>query len=73
MLKIGITGNIGGGKTTVSKIFEVLDVPVFYADDAAKKVMVNDPMLISCDKNDIWEEAYFDEDTKPKTYRRYCF
>ncbi len=32
MLKIGITGNIGSGKTTVSKIFEVLEIPVFYAD-----------------------------------------
>ncbi len=46
MLKIGITGNIGGGKTTVSKIFEILQVPVFYADDAAKKVMVEDQILI---------------------------
>ena len=46
MLKIGITGNIGSGKTTVSKIFEILGVPVFYADDAAKKVMTHDPVLV---------------------------
>jgi len=37
MLKIGITGGIGSGKTMVSKIFETLGVPVLYADDVAKK------------------------------------
>lgn len=61
MLKIGITGNIGGGKTTVSKIFEVLGVPVFYADDAAKKVMVDDPILINALKEAFGAEAYFND------------
>lgn len=37
-LKVGITGNMGSGKTTVCKIFEQLKVPVFYADTAAKKL-----------------------------------
>ena len=63
MLKIGITGNIGGGKTTVSKIFEVLGVPVFYADDAAKQVMVTDKELIDGLKSTFSEEAYFDDGT----------
>jgi len=36
MIKIGLTGNIGSGKTTVSKIFESLGIPVFYADSEAK-------------------------------------
>jgi len=61
MLKIGITGNIGGGKTTVSKIFEILGVPVFYADDAAKKVMTTDTKLISDLKGAFGEAAYFDD------------
>ena len=39
MLKIGLTGGIGGGKSTVAKVFEVLGMPVYYADDAAKKLM----------------------------------
>jgi dephospho-CoA kinase len=63
MLKIGITGNIGSGKTTVSKIFEVLGVPVFYADDAAKKVMVDDPILIDALKKTFGTEAYSDDGT----------
>jgi dephospho-CoA kinase len=63
MLKIGITGNIGSGKTTVSKIFEVLDIPVFYADDAAKNVMINDPILIDALKSTFGKEAYLDNST----------
>lgn len=39
MLKIGLTGGIGSGKSTVAKVFEVLGMPVYYADDAAKKLM----------------------------------
>jgi len=38
MLKIGLTGNIGSGKSTVCKIFATLGVPVFYADHEAKKL-----------------------------------
>lgn len=45
MLKIGITGGIGSGKTTVCKVFELLGVPVFYADNVAKSVMHTDPVL----------------------------
>ena len=45
-LKIGITGGIGSGKTTVCQIFELLGVPVFYADAAAKEVMHTDEELM---------------------------
>jgi len=45
MLKVGLTGGIGSGKSTVAKIFEVLGVPVYYADDAAKHIMNTDAEL----------------------------
>ena len=45
MLHIGITGGIGSGKTTVAKVFEVLGIPVYYADDAAKRLMNEDGKL----------------------------
>jgi dephospho-CoA kinase len=45
MLKIGITGGIGSGKSTVANIFEVLGIPVYYADDAAKRLMQEDEEL----------------------------
>ncbi len=39
MLKIGLTGNIGSGKSLICQLFEKLDVPVFYADTEAKKIL----------------------------------
>jgi len=45
MLKVGITGGIGSGKTTVCKVFEALNVPVYYSDQRAKDLMRNNPVL----------------------------
>jgi dephospho-CoA kinase len=45
MLKIGLTGGIGSGKSTVAKVFEVLGIPVYYADDAARRIMNEDELL----------------------------
>lgn len=58
MLKIGITGGIGSGKTTVCKVFETLGIPVFYADTAAKQLMVGDPILIQGVKDAFGAESY---------------
>jgi len=33
MIKVGLTGGIGSGKSTVAKIFASLGVPIYYADD----------------------------------------
>jgi dephospho-CoA kinase len=57
-LKIGITGGIGSGKTTVCKIFETLPVPVYYADERAKILMANDASLRAKIKSLFGEEAY---------------
>jgi|ERR1022692_2660332 dephospho-CoA kinase len=45
MLRIGLTGGIGSGKSTVAKIFEVLGIPVYYSDDAARRLMNEDENL----------------------------
>jgi dephospho-CoA kinase len=45
MLRIGLTGGIGSGKSTVAKIFEVLGIPVYYADEEAKNLMNEDEKL----------------------------
>lgn len=58
MLKVGLTGGVGSGKTTVSKIFASLDVPVFYADDIAKKIMNEDTILKQEIINLFGKEAY---------------
>lgn len=43
MLKIGITGGIGSGKSVVSNLFRILGVPVFEADKAGKEILDDDP------------------------------
>ncbi len=45
ILKVGITGGIGSGKSTIAKIFSVLGIPVYYADDASKRLMNEDGLL----------------------------
>lgn len=45
MLKVGITGGIGSGKSTVCRVFEWLGIPVYYADERAKWLMTHDPDL----------------------------
>ena len=42
---IGLTGGIGAGKTTVAKVFKTLGIPVFNADEAAKELMQNNPVI----------------------------
>ena len=44
-LKLGVTGGIGSGKTTVCRIFQVLGIPVFSADEIAKEIIDNDPVI----------------------------
>ncbi|MEY4002464.1 MAG: hypothetical protein RIT07_506 [Bacteroidota bacterium] len=45
MLRVGITGGIGSGKTTVCRVFETLGVPVYYADAEAKKLYAENSEL----------------------------
>ena len=44
-LLVGITGGIGSGKSTVCKLFSLLGIPVYTADDRAKWLMTQDPEL----------------------------
>jgi dephospho-CoA kinase len=61
MLKVGITGGIGSGKTTVCRIFEILGIPVFYADNAAKHLMHTDVLLRSDIISGFGEASYSDK------------
>ncbi len=47
MIKVGITGGIGSGKSTVCRVFEVLGIPVFEADLVAKRLQNTDPQIRS--------------------------
>jgi dephospho-CoA kinase len=57
-LRVGVTGGIGSGKTTVCRIFEELGIPVYFADERAKALMVNSKPLVKKIKALFGEQAY---------------
>jgi dephospho-CoA kinase len=42
---LGITGGIGSGKSTVSRILSVMGIPVYIADDESKNLTANSPVI----------------------------
>lgn len=57
-LKVGITGGIGSGKTTVCKVIEALGYPVYYADVEAKKIIETDRDVILAISNLFGNDIY---------------
>ena len=58
MLHIGVTGGIGSGKSTFLRVWERHGVPVVYADDLAKELMVSDNSLRKDIATQFGSEAY---------------
>lgn len=58
MLKVGITGGIGSGKSIVCRVFETLGIPVFDADTAAKYIMEHDEVVIAAVKKLLGNDVY---------------
>jgi len=59
-LKVGITGGIGAGKSTAARFFQILQVPIYLADDRAKWLMNHDETVKSNIISLFGEEAYTD-------------
>jgi len=57
MIKVGLTGGIGTGKTMVSRIFSELQIPVFYGDTEAKKAYA-DAAVLEKVRNSFGEEVF---------------
>jgi len=66
MLRIGLTGGIGSGKSTVAHIFEVLNIPVYYADAASKRLMSEDEELKNKIKKAFGEDTYINNELNRK-------
>src|ERR1700733_9539264 len=58
MIKVGITGGIGSGKSTVAKVFETLGIPVFYADQRAKILMDENEALKEKIQQNFGKDVY---------------
>ncbi|RAI86931.1 dephospho-CoA kinase [Algoriphagus yeomjeoni] len=65
---VGITGGIGSGKTTVAKIFSILGIPVYSADDRAKWLMGNDEELKNQIKNAFGSESYLSDSSLNRSF-----
>ena len=62
MLKIGITGSMGSGKSTIARVFESFGIPVYYTDEIAKKLYNSDPLLKEKIKLNFGNEMYDSND-----------
>ena len=58
MIRVGLTGGIGSGKSTIAKVFETLGIPVYYADDATKQLMNSDPVLKAALAGNFGDQTY---------------
>ncbi|WP_186756107.1 dephospho-CoA kinase [Echinicola salinicaeni] len=67
-LLVGITGGIGAGKSTAAKIFNILGIPVYSADDRAKWLMANDQNLIVAITKAFGTGAYNTDRSLNKTF-----
>lgn len=68
MLKIGITGGIGSGKSTVCRVFAVLGIPVFEADRIAKNLMNTDQEIHEKLVNLFGAPVYLPDQTIDRKY-----
>ena len=62
MLRVGLTGNIGSGKSLVLRIFETLQVPVYHSDDKAKLIL--DKAEIKVELVKLFGKDIFDDSGK---------
>ena len=57
-MKLGVTGGIGCGKTSVCRVFNVLGIPVFSSDAAARRIMDSDNEVIEKVKKVVGKDVY---------------
>jgi dephospho-CoA kinase len=68
MLKVGITGNIGSGKSFICRLFAMLGVPVYHADERAKELLVTSTDVRQAVKALLGNEAYLEDGCLNRSY-----
>ena len=74
MFKIGLTGGIGTGKSTVSKLFKDYGIPIIDADIISREVLKKYPEILEDIKN-TFNDGFFDEngELKRREFGNYIF
>jgi dephospho-CoA kinase len=68
MLKVGITGGIGSGKSVVAKIFSTLGIPVYESDQRAKWLIEYNKDIVSEIRDFLGNEAYNEDGKYDKVF-----
>ncbi|WP_017731296.1 dephospho-CoA kinase [Nafulsella turpanensis] len=68
VVKIGVTGGIGAGKSVVCRVFAALGIPVYDADTQAKRLLTEDPALVRQLKAHFGEASYAADGTLNRVY-----
>ncbi len=68
MFVVGITGGIASGKTTVTRIFQLLGIPVFIADLSAKKIIRQNQEVRQAIISAFGEQSYLPDGTYNTSY-----
>jgi dephospho-CoA kinase len=58
MVRVGLTGGIGSGKTTICRIWEYMGAYIIYADDLAKRLMIQDETVVHAIRTTFGDESY---------------
>lgn len=67
MIRVGITGGIGSGKTTICQIFETMNIPIYYSDDRAKYLM-NHNASVKTKICSVFGESAYNENGLDRAY-----
>lgn len=73
MIKLGVTGGMGSGKSVVCEIFRILGIPVFDADIEAKKLNDTSPIIRQKLTEHFGKELYHDEKLDKKKFAQIIF
>lgn len=72
-IKLGITGGIGSGKSVVSRLLEIMDIPVYIADTESKRLTVTDPHIRKELIELLGEEVYRNGELNKPLLANYLF
>lgn len=71
--KIGITGGIGSGKTTITKIFNSLGIPVFNSDTCGQNILLENKQVIAKIKEIFGNQIVIDNKINKEKLRHIVF